>query len=101
MRSEARPASLGRRLLARIVDTAVLATVTAVAAVPLGTKAIDHINEKVDAASGCETVTVWLLDGTTTGYLGIVLTVLLLGVLYDALPTAKWGRTLGKKVRPH
>jgi uncharacterized RDD family membrane protein YckC len=98
--SEARPASLGRRLLARIVDTAVLATVTAVAAVPLGTKAIDHINEKVDAAkrSG-QTVTVWLLDGTTTGYLGIVLAVLLLfGVLYDALPTAKWGRTLGKKV---
>lgn len=98
--SEARPASLGRRLLARLVDTAVLATVTAVAAVPLGTKAIDHINEKVDAAkrSG-QTVTVWLLDGTTTGYLGIVLAVLLLfGVLYDALPTAKWGRTLGKKV---
>ncbi|MFF3151437.1 RDD family protein, partial [Streptomyces sp. NPDC057927] len=98
--SEARPASLGRRLLARIVDTAVLATVTAVAAVPLGTKAIDHINEKVDAAkrSG-QTVTVWLLDGTTTGYLGIVLAVLLLfGVLYDVLPTAKWGRTLGKKV---
>lgn len=98
--SAARPASLGRRLLARIVDTAVLATVTAVAAVPLGTKAIDHINEKVDAAkrSG-QTVTVWLLDGTTGGYLGIVLAVLLLfGVLYDALPTAKWGRTLGKKV---
>ncbi|WP_329533943.1 RDD family protein [Streptomyces sp. NBC_01450] len=98
--SAARPASLGRRLLARIVDTAVLATVTAVPAVPLGTKAIDHINEKVDAAkrSG-QTVTVWLLDGTTTGYLGIVLAVLLLfGVLYDVLPTAKWGRTLGKKV---
>ncbi|MFF2994936.1 RDD family protein [Streptomyces sp. NPDC057950] len=96
--SAARPAALGRRLAARIVDTAVLATVTAVAAVPLGTKAIDHINAKIDAAkrSG-QTVTVWLLDGTTAGYLGVCLAVLLLfGVVYDALPTARWGRTLGK-----
>ena len=31
-------------------------------------------------------------------YLGIILAVLLLfGVVYEALPTAKWGRTLGKK----
>ncbi|MEV6935783.1 RDD family protein [Streptomyces sp. NPDC051132] len=31
--------------------------------------------------------------------LGIVLAVLLLaGVLYEVLPTAKWGRTLGKRV---
>ncbi|MFJ2832150.1 RDD family protein [Streptomyces sp. NPDC087263] len=98
--SETRPAGLGRRLAARLVDTVVLAGVTAVAAVPLGTRAIDHVDEKVDAAklSG-ETVTVWLLDGTTTVYLGIVLAVLLLfGVLYDALPTARWGRTLGKKL---
>ncbi|MET8285499.1 RDD family protein [Streptomyces sp. NPDC048448] len=98
--SAARPAALGRRLAARIVDTAVLATVTAVAAVPLGTKAIDHVNEKIDAAkrSG-QTVTVWLLDGTTAGYLGVCLAVLLLfGVVYDALPTARWGRTLGKKL---
>ncbi|MGW3630120.1 RDD family protein [Streptomyces sp. NPDC005122] len=98
--SAARPAALGRRLAARIVDTAVLATVTAVAAVPLGTKAIDHINGKIGAAkrSG-QTVTVWLLDGTTAGYLGVCLAVLLLfGVVYDALPTARWGRTLGKKL---
>ncbi|MFD3928449.1 RDD family protein [Streptomyces sp. NPDC058614] len=96
--SAARPAGLGKRLAARLVDTVVLAGVTAVAAVPLGTKAVDHVNEKIDAAklSG-ETVTVWLLDGTTAGYLGVILAVLLLfGVLYDALPTAKWGRTLGK-----
>jgi uncharacterized RDD family membrane protein YckC len=98
--SAARPAGLGRRLVARLVDTVVLAGVTAVAAVPLGTKALDHINEKIDAAklSG-RTETVWLLDGTTSVYLGVVLAVLLLfGVLYEALPTAKWGRTLGKKV---
>ncbi|MGR6970685.1 RDD family protein [Streptomyces cynarae] len=96
----ARPAGLGKRLAARLLDTLVLAAVTGVAAVPLGTKAIDHINGKIDAAklSG-QTVTVWLLDGTTSVYLAIVLAVLLgFGVLYEALPTAKWGRTLGKKV---
>ncbi|WP_030180175.1 RDD family protein [Streptomyces violaceorubidus] len=96
----ARPAGLGRRLTARLIDTVVLAGVTAVAAVPLGSKAIDHVNDKIDEAklSG-ETVTVWLLDGTTSTYLGIVLAVLLLfGVVYEALPTAKWGRTLGKRL---
>ena len=98
--SAARPAGLGKRLVARLIDTVVLGAVTAVAAVPLGTKAADHINEKIDAAklSG-RTETVWLLDGTTSAYLGIVLAVLLLfGVLYEALPTGKWGRTLGKKL---
>ncbi|MGV9250791.1 RDD family protein, partial [Streptomyces sp. NPDC003697] len=98
--AEARPAGLGRRLAARLVDTVVLAAVTAVAGVPLGAKAVDHVEEKIDAArlSG-RTVTVWLLDGTTATYLGIVLAVLLLfGVVYEVLPTARWGRTLGKKL---
>ncbi|MEU4978957.1 RDD family protein [Streptomyces sp. NPDC021969] len=96
----ARPAGLGKRLAARLIDTVVLGGVTAVAAVPLGLKAVDHVNDKIDEAklSG-ETVTVWLLDGTTSVYLGIVLAVLLLfGVVYEALPTAKWGRTLGKRL---
>ncbi|MER5468888.1 RDD family protein [Streptomyces sp. NPDC002685] len=98
--SAARPAGLGKRLAARLVDTVVLAGVTAAAAVPLGTRAVDHVNEKIDAAklSG-EKVTVWLLDGTTAGCFGVILAVLLLfGVLYEVLPTAKWGRTLGKKL---
>ncbi|MFB8270232.1 RDD family protein [Streptomyces sp. NPDC055955] len=98
--ASARPAGLGRRLAARLIDSVVLGAVTAVVAVPLGTKAVDHIDGKIDAAkaSGRE-ATVWLLDGTTGAYLGIVLAVLLVsGVLYEALPTAKWGRTLGKKV---
>ncbi|KJK36746.1 membrane protein [Streptomyces variegatus] len=98
--AEARPAGLGKRLVARLLDTVVLAALTAAAAVPLGGKAIDHVNEKIDAAklSG-ETVTVWLLDGTTSIYLGIILAVLLLaGVLCEVLPTAKWGRTFGKKL---
>ncbi|MFE0102844.1 RDD family protein [Streptomyces sp. NPDC059009] len=95
-----RPAGLGKRLVARLIDTVVLLAVTGAAAFPLATKATDHINDKIDAAklSG-EKSTVWLLDGTTAGYLGIVLGVLLVfGVLYEALPTAKWGRTLGKKL---
>ncbi|QQC89522.1 RDD family protein [Streptomyces alfalfae] len=98
--ASARPAGLGRRFAARLIDTAVLAAVTGAAALPLGADAADHIDGKIDAAklSG-EKTTVWLLDGTTAGHLGIVLAVLLLfGVVYEALPTAKWGRTLGKKV---
>jgi uncharacterized RDD family membrane protein YckC len=98
--ASARPAGLGKRLAARLIDTVVVAGVTAVAAVPLGGKALDHIQDKVDQAklSG-QTVTVWLLDGTTSTYLGIILAVLLVfGALYEALPTAKWGRTPGKKL---
>ncbi|MGW1670428.1 RDD family protein [Streptomyces sp. NPDC002324] len=98
--AEARPAGLGRRLAARLVDSLVVGTVTAAAAVPFGTKAMDHIDEKIDAArlSG-ERVTVWLVDGTTSVYLGIVLGVLfLVSALYEVLPTARWGRTLGKKL---
>ncbi|MFE7763626.1 RDD family protein [Streptomyces sp. NPDC057438] len=98
--AEARPAGLGRRLAARLVDSVVVAGVTAVAAVPFGTRAMDHIDEKIDAArlSG-ERVTVWLVDGTTSVYLGIVLGVLfLVSALYEVLPTARWGRTLGKKL---
>ncbi|MGW2617707.1 RDD family protein [Streptomyces sp. NPDC001500] len=98
--ASARPAGLGKRLAARLVDTVVLAAVTGAAAVPLGVKALDHVNEKIDAAklSG-ETVTVWLIDGTTSVYLGIVLAVLLVfGIVYEALPTARWGRTLGKRL---
>lgn len=96
----ARPAGLGRRLAARLIDLLVLGAVTAAAAVPLGTRAVDHVQQKIDTArvSGHE-VTVWLLDGTTGTSLGIVLAVLLLaGVLYEVLPTAKWGRTLGKRL---
>jgi uncharacterized RDD family membrane protein YckC len=96
----ARPAGLGKRFAARLIDTLVVGAVTAAAAVPLGLRAADHIQQKIDAArlSGRE-VTVWLLDGTTGTSLGIVLAVLLLaGVGYEVLPTAKWGRTLGKKL---
>ncbi|MER7106397.1 RDD family protein [Streptomyces sp. NPDC000229] len=96
----ARPAGLGKRLVARLIDTLVLGAAVAAVAVPFVSKALDHIDGKIQQAkqSG-ETVTVWLLDGTTSTYFGIALAALLvLGVLYEALPTAKWGRTLGKKL---
>lgn len=96
----ARPASLGKRLAARLIDTVLLGVLVGAVAVPVGSQARAHIDEKIEAAkqSG-ETVTVWLVDGTTVGHLGIILGALLvLGVLYEALPTAKWGRTLGKKL---
>ncbi|WP_344356229.1 RDD family protein, partial [Streptomyces gobitricini] len=89
-----------RRFTARLIDTLVLGAVVGAVAVPFVAKALDHIDGKIQQAkqSG-ETVTVWLLDGTTSTYFGIALAALLvLGVLYEALPTAKWGRTLGKKL---
>ncbi|MGW4908102.1 RDD family protein [Streptomyces sp. NPDC004270] len=98
--ASARPAGLGKRFAARLVDSLVVGAVTAAAAVPFGSQAADHVQDKIDAAklSG-RTETVWLLDGTTGLYLGIVLAVLLVvGVLYEVLPTARWGRTLGKKL---
>ncbi|MEU1348052.1 RDD family protein [Streptomyces sp. NPDC005795] len=99
-RTAARPAALGKRFAARLIDTVVLGALVGAVAVPLASRAADHVNEKIDAAklSG-ETVTVWLLDSTTASLAGAVLgTFLVLGVLLEALPTAKWGRTLGKKL---
>lgn len=99
-RAAARPAALGKRLVARLVDTVVLGAVTAAVAVPVGTRAMDHVQDKIDEAklSG-KTVTVWLVDGSTLTSLGLVLaTLLVAGILLEALPTAKWGRTLGKKL---
>ncbi|PWI45285.1 RDD family protein [Streptomyces sp. ICBB 8177] len=95
-----RPAGPGRRLLAGIVDTVVLGAVVGAATFPLVTASVRHLQHKIDAArlSG-ENVQIWLIDGTTGLYLGIVLAVLLVaGLLYEALPTARWGRTLGKRL---
>ncbi|MFD9545257.1 RDD family protein [Streptomyces sp. NPDC060022] len=98
--ASARPAGLGKRLTARILDTVLLGAVVGAIGFPLVTQAMDHIDEKIEAAkqSG-ETVTVWLLDSTTAGLFGAVLgAFLVLGFVLEALPTAKWGRTLGKKL---
>ncbi|MDQ8705737.1 RDD family protein [Streptomyces sp. LHD-70] len=96
----ARPAALGKRLAARLIDTVVVGGVTGAVAFPLVSSAVEHIDGKIQEAklSGVET-TVWLLDGTTSLNFGIVLAVLLVfGALYEALPTSKWGFTLGKKL---
>ncbi|MFF8964241.1 RDD family protein [Streptomyces globisporus] len=96
----ARPAGLGKRFAARLVDNLLLGVVVGAVAVPLSAQALDHIDRKITAAKETgETVTVWLLDSTTGVLLGALLAAfLLLGFLLEALPTAKWGRTLGKKL---
>lgn len=96
----ARPAGLGKRFAARLVDNLVLGMVVGAVAIPLGTQAMDHIDRKITAAKQTgETVTVWLLDSTTGTLLGALFAAfLVLGFLLEALPTAKWGRTLGKKL---
>ncbi|MFI8517252.1 RDD family protein [Streptomyces sp. NPDC085481] len=98
--ASARPAGMGRRLAARLIDTVVLGAAVGAVSYPFVTAALQHIDDKIEAAkqSGL-TVQVWLIDSTTSLQFGIALAALLvLGVLYEALPTAKWGRTLGKKV---
>jgi uncharacterized RDD family membrane protein YckC len=98
--ASARPAGLGRRLLARLVDTLVLGALIGGASYPFVTAALEHIDAKIEAAkqSGV-TVQVWLVDSTTSVQFGIALAAFfVLGLLYEALPTAKWGRTLGKKL---
>lgn len=96
----ARPAALGKRFAARLIDTVVLGAVVAAVSTPFVSGALTHIDAKIQAAkTSGETVTVWLIDGTTAVQFGIVLAALLvLGALYEALPTAKWGHTLGKKL---
>ncbi|MEU3775498.1 RDD family protein [Streptomyces sp. NPDC032472] len=93
-----RPSGLLRRFVARSLDTAVYYVVAAAAAWPLVPAATDHLRAKVDAARGTGRVTtVWLFDTTMAGYLGVVVgAVLLFGVFYEVLPTARWGRTPGK-----
>ncbi|WP_329195576.1 MULTISPECIES: RDD family protein [unclassified Streptomyces] len=95
-----RPAGLVRRALARLLDSLVLAAVATGAALPLVPRATAHIEAKIDAARGIgRHTTVWLLDATVTGYLALVLAaVLLFGILYEVAPTARWGRTPGKKL---
>ncbi|MFD7787321.1 RDD family protein [Streptomyces nojiriensis] len=95
-----RPAGLPRRAVARALDSLVYAAVAVAVARPLLPEAAAHVEAKVDAARASgRTTTVWLLDGTIAGLLGLVLgAVLLFGILYEVLPTARWGRTPGKKL---
>ncbi|MEK2492235.1 RDD family protein [Kitasatospora purpeofusca] len=99
-----RPAGLGRRLLARLVDTAVLAVVAVAAGVPLGRSVEAHLQHKLDQARMASSLThrqtdVWLVDGTVLGKVAVLLGILLfVGLLYEALPTARTGQTFGKRI---
>ncbi|MER5934565.1 RDD family protein [Streptomyces sp. NPDC002054] len=101
-RAAEQPAGLGRRLAARLLDSLAPAAVGTAVAWPSVPEVTEHLQAKVDEAAragGGEPVTVWLLDGTTAGHLAVVLgAVLLFGVFYEVLPTARWGRTPGKKL---
>ena len=97
-------AGLGRRLAARVVDTAVMAVVAAAAALPLASSATAHIEEKLDRAAMASNLAgrqtqVWLVDGVVLGKAAALLGILLLaGFLYEVLPTARTGQTFGKRL---
>ncbi|GGO55901.1 hypothetical protein GCM10012287_48240 [Streptomyces daqingensis] len=97
---EARPAALGKRFGARVVDGLLTSAVGGGVAFLFTGQAVDHIEAKIEAVRQAgRTEQVWLIDGTTGVYLAAVLGALVLfGLLYEVLPTCRWGRTLGKKL---
>ncbi|MFF2042198.1 RDD family protein [Kitasatospora sp. NPDC058170] len=98
------PAGLGRRLVARLVDTAVLAVVATAAGIPLGNSVAAHLQQKLDQARMASALTrrqvqVWMLDGVVVGKLAVLLGILaFVGLLYEVLPTARTGQTFGKRL---
>ncbi|NJQ08382.1 RDD family protein, partial [Streptomyces lonarensis] len=95
---QAYPAGLGRRLTARVLDSLLPLAAAAAVAWPLVDRARDHVQGKIEAVEQAGvTDTVWLLDTTTAGYLGMVLgAMLLVSLVLEALPSAVWGRSPGK-----
>jgi uncharacterized RDD family membrane protein YckC len=100
VQAKARPALLGPRLGARLLDALAEYALVGVLGVVLIQRVVLHLQAKIDAAQVSGTPqTVWLLDGTVLANAGILLAALLaVGVVYEAIPTAAWGRTLGKAV---
>ena len=97
---EPRPALLVRRVGARLLDTAVLAGAVSVVGMPLVRQAVVHLQDKIDSARELSGQTrIWLVDPTVLRDAGLLLVALLVvGFVIEALPTAAWGRTLGKAV---
>ncbi|WP_083977063.1 RDD family protein [Kitasatospora azatica] len=97
-------ARLGRRALARLVDSLVFVAVSAAVAVPLGSATADYLQQKLDRARTVSHLTgrevqVWLVDGTVVGRAALLLGALLLaGLLLEVLPTTRGGRTIGKRL---
>ena len=95
---EPRPALLVRRVGARLLDTAVLAGAVSVVGAPLVRQVVTHLQDKIDSARELSGQTrIWLVDPTVLRDAGLLLVALLVvGFVIEALPTAAWGRTLGK-----
>ncbi|MFE9428095.1 RDD family protein [Kitasatospora sp. NPDC006697] len=97
-------ARFGRRLLARLVDTVPLLAVAAAVGVPLAAQTTAYLQQKLTQARALSQLTrrevdVWLIDGTVLGRVALLLgAVLLAGVLLEVVPTARTGRTLGKRL---
>ncbi|MEU4118134.1 RDD family protein [Kitasatospora sp. NPDC028055] len=98
------PAGLGRRLVARVVDTAVLLVVAVAAGIPLGSSVSDHLQQKVDQARMASSlarrhVQVWLVDDVVLGKLAALLGILVfVSLVYEVLPIARTGQTFGKRL---
>ncbi|MHA6760303.1 RDD family protein [Streptacidiphilus sp. PAMC 29251] len=77
---------------------AVVGGAVAAAGAPVIARGVTHLQDRIDAARLLPGQTkVWLLDQQTLADLGLLLLGLLVaGLLYEAVPTALWGRTLGK-----
>lgn len=89
-----------RRFAARGVDALLKAVIVMGSTALLWLAALEHVQQRIDdAAASGQTVTVWLIDLTTGALLvQIAAVALLVGALYEVLPTAKWGRTIGKRL---
>lgn len=98
------PAGLGRRLVARLLDTAVLAVIGLAAGVPLISSAVEHVQGKLAEAEQMSELThqqvnVWLIDPLVLGKCGVLLGLLVMaGFLYEVVPTARTGQTFGKRL---
>ncbi|MBB4949057.1 putative RDD family membrane protein YckC [Kitasatospora gansuensis] len=99
------PAGLGRRAVARLVDTVALAVVAVAAGVPMIGSVITHIEDKVRLAEAAsagragQQVRVWLVDGLVLGRVAALLGVLVLAaLLYEVLPVSRTGQTFGKRL---
>ncbi|WBP88639.1 RDD family protein [Kitasatospora cathayae] len=98
------PAGLGRRLVARVVDTAVLLVVAVAAGIPLGSSVSDHLQQKLDQARMASSLTrrqvqVWLVDDVVLGKLAALLGILVfVSLVYEVLPIARTGQTFGKRL---
>ncbi|MER7669105.1 RDD family protein [Kitasatospora sp. NPDC096128] len=98
------PAGLGRRLAARVVDTAVLLVVAVAAGVPLGSSVSDHLQQKLDQAKMASALTrrqvqVWLVDDVVVAKAAALLAILVfVSLVYEVLPVARTGQTFGKRL---